>query len=102
MGPLDSLLSLIGRARQPQLPPVNRMTPEELTRMEFAALQAGDQGKVDRLQLVRGRIAEDEQANLPPEIQAQIIEPKKRGKVGQFIDNSLQARQSLVNALAQD
>ncbi len=52
-GTLDALLSMIGRQTQPDLPPVDAMTSDDLTRMEFDALKKKDKDKLQRIADIR-------------------------------------------------
>lgn len=56
---IDSLLALMGRSRNPQLPPTGRLSDVDLTRIQGAALADGDRAKADRVSEVNALRADE-------------------------------------------
>lgn len=95
----EMLLSIL--APQPQMPPINRLSPADLERMQFAAMQSGDTARAQRIAEVKAMRAAEMQQQLPPEVQSQLLgsQPQQRGSVMQFFRNASAAKRMLNDAL---
>ena len=73
-GRIDQLLGLIGRAREPNIPTEipGRLSDADLSRIQFAALQAGDRAKAERVAEVNRRRKQFGDG-LPPVVQQELL-----------------------------
>lgn len=106
---IDSLLALMGRSRNPQLPPVNRMSDVDLTRIQGAALTGGDRGKADRVSEIRALRAQelanqesqDHNEAIDARLQAQLLGRGKGKQRAALMQRLAAPRNALEDALRQ-
>lgn len=87
--------SFLGRSFEPVLPPVNALSPEELARMQYAAVQGGNQARANRIGEVMAMRVND----LPTMEDVLLQPPSTTQRAKALPKAAMQKRQSLLDVL---